>query len=369
MPTPVTAAVARTAGAPFKLETLTLREVEADEVRVRLVAVGVCHADVIARDQVYPVPLPAVLGHEGAGIVEQVGSGVHGLIVGDHVVLGFAHCGECRTCMAGYPGNCLYTDELNFGARRSDGTSSFTDAGGSDVADSFFGQSSFATHTNVKERFAVKVPEHLPLEVLAPLGCGVMTGVGTVMNVLRPPAGSSIVIFGAGGVGLAALLGAVLVGCSTIIVVDIVQSRLELAAELGATVCIDGGDDVVEAVRRATSGAGAEFAVDAVGRAGIFRTMLDSLATRGHGALVGAPNPGDEVRLDLNPSLAAGRRISFVLEGDAHPQLFVPKLAELVSLGKLPVDKLITRFAFDDINLAVTEALEGRAVKPVLVFE
>ena len=226
--TAVTAAVVRERGGEFELARLHLSRPLPHEVRVRLVAAGVCHADVLSRDQVYRIALPAVLGHEGAGIVEQVGAGVTDLHAGDHVILGF-NCQRCTSCRLGFPGNCEHTGAYNFSGTRPDGSTSLLE-NGTAVSSWYFGQSSFATHTNVPAHIAVRVPDHLPLHTLAPLGCGVMTGAGSVINVLRPRPGSTIAVLGAGAVGMAAILAARLAGCTTIIAVDIVDGRLELAA-------------------------------------------------------------------------------------------------------------------------------------------
>jgi len=366
--TAITAAVVREPGGDFEFAHLELAPPQAHEVRVRLIAVGICHADVLSRDQIYPIALPAVLGHEGAGIVEAVGADVSSLQVGDHVVLGFNYCGHCRQCRLGFPGNCGRTAEYNFSGTRPDGSTSLLE-NGSPVSSWYFGQSSFATHTNVSDRTAVRVPDHLPLSALAPFGCGVMTGAGSVLNVLRPPAGSSIAVLGAGAVGMSALLAAHLTGCTTIIAIDIVESRLELALELGATHAVNAAkSDPVSAVKAITRGRGVEHAVDAAGSPRVFRQMLEMLSIRGHGVLVGAPSPGDEISLDLNPSLGAGHRISFVLEGDGHPQEFIPDLVKLFEAKLLPLERLVTQYPFADINTAVADALDGKSVKPVLVF-
>src|SRR5574340_367794 len=199
-----TAAVALGPEQPFRIVSVDIDEPRADEVRVRLIASGVCHTDAIVRDQWYPTPLPAVLGHEGAGVVEMLGAGVSGLDAGDHVLLSFNHCGRCATCASGKPAYCATFFDRNFGGRRPDGTSSYT-LDGKAVSSHFFGQSSFAQYANVSVSSVVKAPENAPLELLAPLGCGIQTGAGAVLNTLAPPPGSTLAIFGAGAVGLSAL--------------------------------------------------------------------------------------------------------------------------------------------------------------------
>ncbi|HEY5223022.1 MAG TPA: NAD(P)-dependent alcohol dehydrogenase [Microbacteriaceae bacterium] len=366
----VSAAVARDAGALLQLAELELDELRPDEVRVHMVATGVCHTDALVRDQVLPTPLPVVLGHEGAGVVDAVGAAVMTVEPGDHVVLGFNSCGTCAQCRAGHPAYCAAFPALNFGGVRADGTTSLRESGasGTAVSSHFFGQSSFATYANVAARSVVKVPQDAPLELLGPLGCGISTGAGTVLNALQPPAGSAIVIFGAGAVGCSALLAAVVAGCSEIILVDVVPARLEFAQELGATHAINGWDeDAVAAIRRIT-GDGAQYAVDTTGNQRVFRQMVQSLAVRGSGALVGAAPEGTEATLDIGALLVRSPVISGVIEGDAVPQTFIPLLIDLYQAGRFPFDRLIERYDFSDINRAFADSARGETVKPVVVF-
>ena len=230
----VTAAVVHEEAQPFSVEDLELEEPRADEVLVRVVATGICHTDVIVRDQWYPVPLPAVLGHEGAGVVERVGEGVSKVQPGDHVVLSFASCGECTNCLSGWPTYCLNFYDQNFGGSRPDGSNALSKDGDA-VHGRFFGQSSFASYSVAAERSVVKVREDAPLELLGPLGCGVQSGAGGVLNILRPTPGTSIAVFGTGAVGMSAIMAASIAGCTIIISIDVKASRMELARELGAT--------------------------------------------------------------------------------------------------------------------------------------
>lgn len=365
----VTAAVADKPGAPLELKKVQLQDLQPGEIRVKVVATGICHADVLARDQAYPVPLPAVLGHEGAGIIEEVGAGVSTLAPGDHVVLGFNFCGSCPMCASGHPSNCATFFEHNFGGYRLDGSSPLR-IDGSDVAGWFFGQSSFASHVNVAARLAVKVAPDVPLDVLGPLGCGVMTGAGAVLNVLNPHAGSSFAVFGTGAVGFSGLLAAKVAGCATIIAVDVVGSRLQLARELGATHVVNAASgDPVEQIRDITAGAGVDYALDAVGITDVFTQMASSLAVRGHGVLVGAPAPGQQAALDIGSLLFTSQRLSMVLEGDSVPQTFIPELIRLYQAGLFPFDKLIKHYPLEQINTAIGDAEAGRTVKPVVVFD
>ena len=261
----VNAAVATAPQTDLDIRELTLDEPHADEITVRMVASGVCHTDAIVRDQWYPTPLPAVLGHEGSGIVEAVGADVVDLKVGDKVVLAPASCGVCENCTAGHPQYCVEFYDLNFGGSRKDGSKMFDD-NGSPVSSNFFGQSSFATASNVRARNAVKVDDDAPVELLGPLGCGIMTGSGAVLNVLKPSPGESIAVFGTGAVGLAGMLAAKAAGATTIIMVDIIPSRLEFAKELGATHVVNSKEtDAVEAIREITGGRGVSYALDTTG--------------------------------------------------------------------------------------------------------
>jgi aryl-alcohol dehydrogenase len=363
----ITAALAREAGKPLEIVSLELDELRPDEVRVRMVATGVCHTDALVRDQALPTPLPVVLGHEGAGIVDAVGSAVTTVAPGDHVVLGFNSCGRCAACRSGHPAYCETFPAHNFGGARADGTTSLRD-GGTAVSSHFFGQSSFASYANVSERSVVKVSQDAPLDILGPLGCGLTTGAGAVLNVLRPPAGSSIAIFGTGAVGCSALLAAIVANCSRIIMVDIVPGRLELALELGATHVVNGMDEpVVDTIRRITGG-GAQFALDTTGNKAVFRQMVDSLAVRGHGALVGAAPAGTDALIDIGTFLTQSPTISGVIEGDAVPQTFIPLLIELYQSGRFPFDKLVRRYPFDRINEAFADSERGITIKPVVIF-
>ncbi|MCG7757054.1 MAG: alcohol dehydrogenase catalytic domain-containing protein, partial [Nitrosomonas sp.] len=233
----IKAAVVRQKGGPFQIEDLMQDDPRSDEVRVRIVATGMCHTDMVARDQLYEVPLPVVLGHEGSGVVEQIGSHVKKVAVGDHVVLTYMWCGHCKPCLRGDLTYCEQFYALNFNGAREDGsTSTFTTGNTPEpVHDHFFGQSSFGTFALVHERNAIKVPKDAPLELLGPLGCGIQTGAGAVMNALKVNPGSSFAAFGGGAVGLSAVMAARAAGATIIISVDVVPSRLALAMELGAT--------------------------------------------------------------------------------------------------------------------------------------
>ncbi|HZP72485.1 MAG TPA: NAD(P)-dependent alcohol dehydrogenase [Gaiellaceae bacterium] len=357
-----TAAVTEATGAPFELRELELGDPRPDEVVVRVAASGICHTDLICRDQWYPVPLPAVLGHEGAGIVERVGSAVTKVAPGDRVGMTFHSCGRCETCQTGKPAYCHAFFEHNFASSRpADGSSAF-----GDVHAHFFGQSSFATLSLANERNVVKLPASIPLEVAAPFGCGIQTGAGAVLNSVAAPAGSSIAVFGTGTVGCAAILGAVVAGCTTIVGVDVRPARLELARALGATHVVDGGEgDAVEAIRALTNG-GADFALETTASAAVLRSCVDCLAPTGVAGVIGAPAFGTEVSLDVNTILTGGRVVRGIVEGDSIPDVFLPRLVRLWEQGRFPVERLMTFYDFDQIEQAAHDAESGAAVKAVL---
>ncbi|MEU5340158.1 MULTISPECIES: NAD(P)-dependent alcohol dehydrogenase [unclassified Streptomyces] len=368
MSTTTRAAVVESGGAPFTLADVELDEPRAHEVLVRIVAAGLCHTDLGVASGGLPFPLPGVLGHEGAGIVEAVGPDVAGVEPGDHVVLSFTSCGSCRNCRDGHPAYCATWLPLNLlGGRRADGSATIS-RDGAPLGGHFFGQSSFAERALVDERSLVKVDRDIPLESLAPLGCGVQTGVGAVWNVLEPRTGDTIVILGAGAVGLSAVMAAALTPATTVIAIDKVVERLELARELGATHTVNANEaDIVEAVQLITSGAGADGVVETTGNVIVLRKGVDALAARGTAVIVGAPPFGSEVALDVNGMLGGKRLVGLTL-GDQETQTAIPALVKLVREGRLPLERLISTYAFEDIGQAVQDMSAGKTIKPVLTF-
>jgi aryl-alcohol dehydrogenase len=365
----ITAAVTRDLHRDFDIEQLTLDEPRAGEVQVRMVATGVCHTDMAVRDGWIPTTFPIVLGHEGAGVIERVGEGVTHLEPGDHVVLTVASCGVCVDCLTGNPSFCANSYVQNFAGGRGDGTTSLTDEEGRQVNSHFFGQSAFASFANVPVRSVVKVRKDVPLETLAPLGCGVQTGAGAVLNVLKPRMDGSLVVFGAGAVGMSAILAARVARVQTIVAVDMVDARLDLARELGATHTVNPRHgDVAEALATIT-GSGVDYAIDTTGNAAVVDGMIQSLGHRGHAILLAAANPEAETRVNLALAVAQAIRVTSVVEGGAIPQLFIPELIELYLAGEFPFDRLIRRYAFADIAQAFADSESGAVVKPVLTFD
>lgn len=357
----IQAAVTHGQGEPFKLESVQLADPKFDEIRVRIVATGVCHTDVVARD-LGIAPYPIVLGHEGSGVVDAVGAGVSNLQIGDHVVLSFAHCGRCGHCLTGHPTVCDTFNDLNFGGNMDDGSRRL--AQGEQSLATFFGQSSFATYAIVRSSNAVKVDSDVDLTLLGPLGCGIQTGAGTILNRLRPEFGSSVVVYGAGAVGLSAVMAAKIVGCQHIIAVDVHADRLALAKELGATHTFNGKEmDVVEQVKKLTGG-GSHYAVETTGAPQVVKQSLNALRPLGICAIVGIT---PEVNLDIhNDLMAEGKSMIGVIEGDSIPRVFIPQLVAYYKAGQFPFDRLIKFYEFEQINQAFEDSASGMTIKPVL---
>jgi len=360
----VLAAVCRENGKPLQIEEVELEEPRSDEIRVRMSASGICHTDLSMINTPGRVPLPIVLGHEGAGVVEEVGGAVKDLEPGDHVVLSFGFCGHCASCNQGAPYHCEEMHTLNFGGSRSDGSSPITQKG-ERMNGMFFTQSSFATHAIAPAKSAVKVSGDIPFELLAPLGCGVQTGAGTVLNIFRATIGSSVAIFGSGSVGLSAVMAAKVAGCSKIIAVDLFESRLQMARELGATHGINPEkENAVDRIREIT-GTGVDYAFDNTGNGKVIEAAFACLTKRGQCAIAA----GFGVEITLNAmEILRGKRIGGVTEGESVPRVFIPQLIELYRQGRFPFDRLITPYEFKDINEAIEDSKSGKVVKPVLKF-
>lgn len=365
----IRAAVLRQPKQPLGFETAILEAPRNNEVLVRMVATGVCHTDMVVRDQLYSTGMPMILGHEGAGIVEQIGSGVTTVAVGDHVVMTYMYCGLCSTCATGHPAHCENMGALNFAGGRLDGSSSAQSQDGSGLHDHFFGQSSFATHAIASELNVVKVRKDVPLELLGPLGCGIQTGAGAVLNAMRVPAGSSFAAFGAGAVGLAAIMAARVAGATTIVAVDVNPSRLDLALELGATHVVNSKtSNPVAEIRRLTGG-GADFTLECSGRPEVLRQAIDSVGTLGTCGIVGATREGTEVAFNVNDVMIPGRRIMGIVQGDVVSRTFIPHLVELYRQGRFPFDKLVRFYPFEALNQAMADSESGVTIKPIVRFE
>jgi aryl-alcohol dehydrogenase len=363
-----TSAVVRSPGGPFLLEQVSLSGPRPDEVLVEVVASGMCHTDLLVRDS-RPAVLPAIVGHEGAGVVREVGSEVRGVVPGDRVVLSFPSCGRCPRCLAGRTAYCDTIATLKFACRRPDGSVATTDAAGRPVGDHFFGQSSFSTLAVANGRSVVKLPDDADLRIAGPLACGVQTGAGTVLDVLRVGPGSSVAVFGAGSVGLCAVMAAKLAGATTIVAVNRRASRLQLAAEFGATHLVSPTDaDPVEAIREATGGRGVEYAFETTGKPEVLTQAVRSLDSLGTCAYVGTAAPGELGGIPMLEAMTKGLTVRGVLQGDSTPAVTIPRLWDLHRRGLLPFDRLITHYRLDEINQAAADTETGDVVKPVLLM-
>jgi aryl-alcohol dehydrogenase len=361
----IKAALSPSTDSPFEIAEVELDEPRRDEVLVEMSAVGVCHSDLTMKS-VWPQEIsPIVLGHEGTGVVLAVGDEVMTVRAGDHVLLSYRSCGSCAECSVGHQPYCRNFRSLNGIGTRVDGSLTMR-RNGSAVYGSYFGQSSFASHALAYESNVVVIDPDLDPTVAAPLGCGVQTGAGTILNVLRPGEQASLVVYGAGAVGLSALMAARAIGVPTIIAVDPVAGRRRLATELGASATIDPArDDVVDAIR-ALTGAGATHALDTSAKGAVINQAIEALAPRGTLALLGIGIP--EFAMDVRGVISGGKTVRGVIEGDAVPQEFIPRLIGLYSGGKLPLEKLIRTYAFEQIDAAFADAASGEAIKPVLIF-
>ncbi|WP_184946912.1 NAD(P)-dependent alcohol dehydrogenase [Kitasatospora kifunensis] len=377
------AAVLRSYESRFAVEEVILSQGPADgEILVRIAGCGMCRTDLAVRHSAGRSPLPAVLGHEGAGVVVETGGPDTGLSVGDHVVLSFDSCGHCRNCLGAAPAYCDSFAALNLFGGRKESAARFTDAAGGELAPRWFGQSSFAEFAVVSARNAVRVDPALPVELLGPLGCGFLTGAGAVFNSFGVGPGDTIAVFGAGAVGLAAVMAATAAGAVTV-AVDRYPERLALAERFGAIpLRVASADlpsppglpsrpsvpsrlDLPDRIRRLTDG-GAQFALDTTASAQLINDALRSLRPRGHLGLVARLHSA----LPLEPgTLDRGRRISHICEGDAVPGLLIPRLTGLWQAGRFPFDQLIRTYPLADINEAERDCDAGRVVKPVLVPE
>ncbi len=359
----ITAAVSREGQPHPLLEDLELEEPRADEVRVRLMATGICHTDLLCHAGLgVPIPRPIVLGHEGAGVVEGVGAGVRDLKVGDPVVLSGASCGICPSCRSARPTYCRDAMRLSFGGMRADGSSPLSQHGAR-MAGAFFAQSSFATHSIVPERSAVRVAKDVPLHLLGPLGCGFITGAGSVIEAFRLRPGQSLVVFGVGSVGLAAVMAARIAGASRIVALDTNPARLNLALALGATDALSFGPGTA-AQLTALERFGFNFSFNTTSSPAVYSLATDCLAHEGTAGYVTRP------RGDWSPNMAAllagGRKLQGILGGSANPQVFIPQLLEYWRQGRFAFERLITEFPLTEIGAAWEACESGAVVKAVL---
>lgn len=358
--------------APFRWEKLTVDEPGPGEAVVRIVATGLCHTDLNTQAGNMPLPLPGVLGHEGAGIVTKIGAGVENVAVGDHVVIGWPFCGKCRNCIRGEHRYCLHTGELLTGGHRFEGPhageSAYTRKDGSSVSGHFFGQSSFADYSLVTASQLVVVDESAPLELVGPLACGITTGAGSVFNTANPGPGESVVVYGVGAVGLGAIMAARNSAAATIIAVDLHDSRLELAQRYGATHTINSGkEDSLERIREITGGA-ADYAIECTGVIAVLEEAIEAIGMLGTCILIGGAPTDARFSADHMRTLF-GKRIVGTLGGSRTSQEMIPALLALWKAGRFPFDELVRTYPMAEIEQAIRDTHSGEVIKPVLTLE
>lgn len=363
------------------VKPVTLRAPTHGEILVRVLATGICHTDVVVKQRGL-TQFPVVLGHEGAGVVEEIGSGVSQVKAGDKVVMSYASCGSCSHCLHGKPSYCFEHGSRNFGGTRPDG--SYTHfIQNKPLFGSFFQQSSFASHALVTENNIIKVNDYvshsLPLHAMSPLGCGVQTGAGAVFNTLRARPGETIAVFGCGAVGLSAIMAAKASGCTTIVAVDVKTPRLMLAKDLGATHMVNPTEighithdnkpqnSIVDIIHAHSHG-GVHYALDTSGNPNVLRTAFESLRPLGVCGVIGGPPPNTDVKIDMLHLLVTGKSLRGVIQGDSISRQFIPMLLNLHKQGRFPFERLITYYdqGLDDINQAVEDCEKGHVIKPVL---
>jgi len=360
------AAVVTEIGKPLSLMELDIEDPRDDEILVRVVASGVCHTDLVVQAGMLPVPIPVILGHEGAGVVEKIGSKVSKVKPGDHVVMSFNSCGVCESCSEKEPAYCYDFMPLNFGATREDGTTALS-LENSPVHSNFFGQSSFATFSICRELNVVKVPKTVDLSLLGPLGCGILTGAGAVINALPVKKGSSFLVFGTGSVGLSSVMAAQIQGASTIIAIDLNEDRLEVARELGATHTFNPNNttDLVDKIIELTTH-GVTAALDTTGLPDVIRDAVLCLAPRGSCGILGACPPDFEVTINELHFFTGGRKLIGIVEGSAYPDAMIPKLINYFEEGRFPFDRLIKFYDFEHINQAIEDSEKGKTIKAIV---
>jgi Zn-dependent alcohol dehydrogenase len=362
------AAVARAANRPLMIEDLELASPQAGEVRIRLLAAGVCHTDVMGLEGSMAISFPVVLGHEGVGVVEEVGEGVTHVASGDRVMMTQPVCGRCWHCVRGEPALCELKKARIFAGGMMDGTTRLSDRDGSPIRH-FFCQSSFAEQSVADQRGVVRIPDDVEAHVVAPLACGGGTGLGAVLNTARVEPTSNVVVFGCGGVGLHAILAAVhLVGAAKVIAVDVVDHKLELAGRAGATHVINSREtDAVAEIRRLT-GRGADYAFDASGIPAVLAQAWDCTRAGGVTVAVGVPPVGTPITVNAF-GLISGKSLLGCSSGSVRPSVDIPRYIELYQAGRLPLDVVVTTtFGLDEVNDALEAMHAGKVGRGVLVM-
>ncbi|KAI5458337.1 chaperonin 10-like protein [Mariannaea sp. PMI_226] len=371
MPQTARALVASAKDGPLQFKDVVLESPRPDEVLIEVHASGICHGDIACITGKIPVPFPIVLGHEGTGVVKEVGSEVRGIEAGDSVIASFNACKSCDLCLRGVPAYCQNFLPLNFGGSRLDGSVTMSAAGDKrqPIQSNFFGQSTFASFAIVNACCLVKLPEKAPLALYAPLGCAMLTGAGALLNTLNMPRGASVAVFGTGSVGMAAIMAAKIQGSRIIIGVDIDEGRLEIAKSLGAThILKTSGPEVVDQIKAICDGDGVQYAVDCTGVPVVVERMIKALGNAGKAASCGAAPPGTKVSVDIFEHITRGKQYFGCNLGDSIPQQIIPFLIKQHSEGNFPLERIVKTYNIDDWELALEDMHSGTVIKPVLVW-
>jgi S-(hydroxymethyl)mycothiol dehydrogenase len=362
MPTIARGAIARTPGAPVSIEEFTIDDPGPNEVLVRMLASGVCHTDLGVKSGTYGTDgFPFLLGHEGAGVIEAVGPGVTTHKPGDHVILAWrAPCGECRFCRAGKPNFCAASLNAEKRMRTQDGT----------TLNQVLGIGTFCTHTLVHAKQAVHYDPALPAPQMSLIGCGVMTGVGAALYAADVQPGTSVAVFGCGGVGDSVIAGARLAGATTIIAVDLDPRKLEWAKEFGATHTVDAGTgDPVAQIKALTNGNGVNYSFEAVGIAQTWDQALWCRDLAGTCIMIGVPGPGKSLTLDLQRFFDLGGKVGVSWYGDCLPTRDFPMLAAWYAQGKLNLDKVVTKLiSLEETEESFAAMQRGETLRSVITF-
>lgn len=364
MPITTMGAVSTGPTEPFAYREITVDDPRHDEILIKVTATGICHTDLFSKG-VIPAEMGAcLLGHEGAGVVAAVGAGITDVRPGDHVVLSYRSCGGCAFCRGGHPAYCEQTGVLNALGHRADGTPKLY-SGGKPLLGNYFGQSSFAGYALAGRDNVVVVDDQVDLSVVAALGCGFQTGAGAVLNVLRPRPDSRLIVYGAGSVGLAALLAARTLGVRTIVAVDPLPARRAQAEAFGM-ITVDPGVEGADAQLSSATWGGATHAVDTTGIPAVISKALAALTTMGELVVLGLGAP--EATINIQDMLITGKTLRGCIEGDSRVQAFIPQLVELYKSGSFPIDQLVTRYKCEEINVAIADQEGGKVIKPVLIW-
>lgn len=363
MATSITAAVVHEPHGQFTFESLVLDDLRPDEVLVRNQASGICHTDVVAQDL---MKLPAVLGHEGAGVVEAVGSSVNRFKKGDRVIVSYPSCGACDHCAEGHPYFCDHHMPLAFAGSRLDGSHTMQKSG-EIISGAFFQQSSFATHLITTERNLVGVGlDDGSAELLAAIPCGVQTGAGAILNTFRVGVQQGLAVFGAGTVGLSAIMAGRLAGAWPLIAIDVIEERLNLALELGATHALNAQQGDIAARIKEIAPHGVAYSLETSANEQALNDAIASLSTGGCCGMVIAPHFGKKYPFSPTEVFKRAANLCGIIQGSAVPTTFLPRLIELNRQGRMPYERLIKTYSFEDINIAFADAHDGRTIKPVL---